>query len=300
MRLTRTPVLIVPLAVGLAVLAGPVPAADPAAAVRMGMPASMFRDVKPVIFAALARPFYTLVESQTGLKSELLLVSSPDEMREQLTSGKLQLGVFHGFEFAWMKQKTPTLQALMVAAPQYRPLKGMIVVNQDSPAQSLADLKGKTIALPSGTREYVRLFLTRQCQALGHSPDAFFAQVTKPEKPDAALHDVVDDKGVAAAVVDGGMLQTFAANYSGRAKRLRVLLASDSFPESVVAYCPGQVDEDTVRRFRLGMSTAHTTPMGRQLMSLWSLAGFQPIPPNYQQQLTDCLKSYPPPADDVK
>jgi ABC-type phosphate/phosphonate transport system substrate-binding protein len=266
----------------------------------MGMPASMFRDVHPAIFAGLARPFYTLVEMQTGLKSELLLIQTPDEMREQLDAGKLQLGVFHGFEFAWMKQKSPTLQALMVAAPQHRPLRALVVVNQDCPAKTLADLKGKVVAMPVGTREYVRLFLTRQCQALGNSPDAFFAQVTKPLTPDTSLHDVVDDKGVHATIVDGGMLQNYSANYSGRAKKLRILMSSDTFPESVVVYSPGKVDEDTVRRFRQGMSTAHATPLGQRLLSLWSMAGFQPIPANYPQQLADCLKAFPPPADAAK
>jgi ABC-type phosphate/phosphonate transport system substrate-binding protein len=300
MRMIRLAEVIFPLAVGLATLAAPAPALEPAAPVRMGMPASMFRDVNPAVFAGLAVPFYSLVEMQTGLKSELLLIQTPDEMREQLVAGKLQLGVFHGFEFAWMKEKAPSLQALMIAPPQVRPLRGLIVVNQDSPAKSLADLKGRIVAMPMGTREYVRLFLNRQCQALGNSPDAFFAQVTKPLTPDMALHEVVDDKGVQAAIVDGGMLQSYATSYSGRAKKLRILVSSENFPESVVAYSPGKVDEDTLRRFRQGMSTAHATPLGRQLLSLWSMAGFQPIPPNYSQQLADCLKAYPPPAEMVK
>jgi ABC-type phosphate/phosphonate transport system substrate-binding protein len=294
MRINRPALLILPVAIALAASATETPAVEPAAPVRMGMPASMFRDVKPAVFAGLAVPFYTLVEMQTGLKSELLLVQTPDEMREQLESGKLQLGVFNGFEFAWMKQKAPTLQALMVAAPIHRPLRALVVVNQDSPAKSLADLKGKIAALPAGTRDYVRLFLTRQCQALGQSPDAFFAQVTKPATPDTSLHEVIDQKDVQAAVIDGGMLQTYTANYPGRAKRLRVLLSSENFPESVVAYAPDKVSEDMIRRFRQGMSTAHATPLGRQLLSLWSMAGFQPIPPNYDQELADCLKAYPP------
>jgi ABC-type phosphate/phosphonate transport system substrate-binding protein len=301
MRMLRLTTVIFPVAVGLAMLVTQAPAHEPAPApVRMGMPASMFRDVNPVLFAGLAQPFYALVERQTGLKSELLLIQTPDEMRDQLDSGKLDLGVFHGFEFAWMKQKSPTLQALMVAAPQHRPLKALLVVNQNCPAKTLSDLRGKAVAMPVGTREYVRLFLARQCQALGNSPDAFFSQVTKPLTPDTSLHEVVDEKGVQAAIVDGGMLQSYTANYSGRAKRLKVLVSSDSFPESVVAYSPGKVDPDIILRFRQGMSTAHQTALGQRLLSLWSMAGFQPIPPNYDEQLAECLKAYPPPADAVK
>jgi ABC-type phosphate/phosphonate transport system substrate-binding protein len=294
MRLTRLAAFFLPVAVAAGLLARPTAAAEPPAPVRIGMPASMFRDVKPVVFAAFTRPFHALVENQTGLKSELVLIQTPDEMRELLDAGKLQFGVFHGFEFAWMKAKCPTLQALMVAAPVHRPLRALVVVSVDSPARSLEDLKGKSIALPLGTREYVRLFLTRTCQAAGQSPDAYFSQVTTPVNSDTALHEVVDEKGVAAAVVDGSMFQTYMANYSGRAKRLRVLMTSDNFPEGVVVVRQGSIDEDTLRRFRQGMSTAHATPLGRQLMALWSLAGFQALPPNYEQQLADVAKKYPP------
>jgi ABC-type phosphate/phosphonate transport system substrate-binding protein len=297
MRPSRLAALIVPIAVWTAA----VPAVEPApqSPVRIGMLGTMFRDVKPAIFAALAQPFHSLVQSQTGLKSELTLVQTPDELREQLNSGKLQFGVFHGFEFAWMKQKTPTLQPLMLAAPQHRPLRGLIVVSKDNPATSLADLKGKVVALPQGTREYARLFITRQCQALGQSPDAYFAQVTNPAMPDTALHEVVDDK-VSAAIVDGATLQGYAERYSGRWKRLKALVTSENFPESVVVYRPGMVDDATIQRFKQGMGTAHTSPMGRQLLSLWNMAGFQPVPANYQQQLDDIVKTYPAPVDEAK
>jgi ABC-type phosphate/phosphonate transport system substrate-binding protein len=297
MRALRRTAALYSFGILIALTATRASALEPATAsttVRIGMPATMFRDVKPAVFAALARPFHSLVETQTGLKCDLILVQTPDEMREQLESGKLQFGVFNGFEFAWMRQKSSNLQALMIAPPQHRPLKALVVVNQDSPVKSLADLKGKTVALPQGTREYARLFLTRQCQALGQSPDAYFGQVTTPVMPDTAMHEVVDAK-VQAAIVDGSMFQSYTDRFSGRAKRLRVLTASESFPESVVVYRRNLLDEDTVRRFHEGMSTAHTTVMGRQLLSLWSMAGFQPIPADYENHLAESLKNFPPP-----
>lgn len=297
MRTTRLAAVFLLLVFSLTMLAPPSAAAEPGGVVHIGMPASLFRDVKPAVFNALTRPFHSLVESQTGLKCELMLVRTPHEMCEQLEAGKLQFGVFHGFEFAWMKEKAPTLQAFMIAAPQHRPLRALLVVAEDSPFKSLADLKGQPVAMPQGTREFVRLFLNRQCQAAGQSPDAYFAQVTTPINSDTALHEVIDGKGVKAAVVDGGLFQGFAERYSGRAKRLRVLLSSENFPEGVVVIRPGVISEDTVARFRQGMATAHVTPLGRQLMALLGMAGFQPLPPNYEQQLIDVRRAYPPPTE---
>ena len=58
MRTIRLTSVILPLAIGLAALATPAPAQGPGPApVRMGMPASMFRDVNPVIFAGPGSTF---------------------------------------------------------------------------------------------------------------------------------------------------------------------------------------------------------------------------------------------------
>src|SRR5437870_4561671 len=159
------------------------------APVKLGMPQAMFRDVPPSMFSAVLKTFYPLVESQTGLKSEVILVSSPDEMRQQLNDGKLQFGVFHGFEFAWMKQKDPNLKPVMVAAPVHRPLKAYVVVASTSPAKSICDLRGKRLALPNGTREHSRIFVDRQCQCQGNLPSQFFEQITTPNTAETALHD---------------------------------------------------------------------------------------------------------------
>lgn len=300
MRSHRLAIAIVSVAITLASIV-PLTAHEPAGSgvIRIGMPQSMFRDVNPAVFAALSKPFYALVESQTGLKSDLLLVPTPDEMREQLDTGKIQFAVFHGFEFAWMKQKSPTLQPVMLAAPTHKPLRSLLVVSQECTCKELAELKGKSLAIPKGTREYTRLFIHRKCQTLGQSAEVFFGQVTTPATPETALNDVVDGK-VQSAIVDGATLAGFAERYSGRSKRIKVLVASEVFPEGVVAYRPGMIDDEVVRRFRQGMTNAHTTPMGRQLLSLWSMAGFQQVPPNYSQQLADCLKAYPPPTDENK
>ncbi len=292
----KAAVILCPLALGLALLAAPTRAHEPSAVVRIGMLNSMFKDVKPAMFNALAKPFYSMVESQTGLKSELLLVPTPDEMRQQLDAGKLQFGVFHGYEFAWMRLKQPALQPLMIAAPQHLPLQAFIVVHTSSAAKGLADLKGKTVAVPHGSREFALLFLERLAEQAGGPPESYFGKITTPKTAEDAIHDVADNKDVQAAVVDTAGLDCFKSRNPGRYKRIKILTASEPFPESVVAYRPGMVDEGTIRRFREGMSQAHTTPLGRQLLSLWALTGFQPIPATYPQQLDAIIKSYPPPG----
>src|SRR5207253_3721682 len=196
----------------------------------------------------------------------------------KMETGEIQFGVFHGFEFAWMRQKSPALQPFMIAAPIHRPLKVFLVVHDASPAKGLADLKGQTLALPNGTREHSRLYLERACAKEGTPLLEFFGRVTNPATPEDALHDVADNKTVQAAVVDVAGMQCFQGRNPGRFKRLKVIGTSEAFPEGVVAIRQGLVAEDVVGRFRDGMINAHATPFGRQMLSLWAMTGFEPVP----------------------
>jgi ABC-type phosphate/phosphonate transport system substrate-binding protein len=267
--------------------------------IRIGMPAAMFREIKPAMFAALSKPFYSLVEAQTGMKSELALIPSPDDMRQQLNTGQLQFGVFHGFEFAWMKEKDPTLKPIMIAAPAHRPLKAYVVVAENSPAKGMNDLKGKRLALAHGTREHARIFVDRRCQKEGAPPSKFFDAVTDPNNAETALHEVYDNK-VQAAIVDGAALQCFAERYPARAKKLRTVAESQPFPLSVVAVKENAMPPAMLAKFQHGMESANKNATGRNLMGIMQMTGFEPVPNDYNQQLAEVLKLYPPPGESPK
>jgi ABC-type phosphate/phosphonate transport system substrate-binding protein len=258
----------------------------------MGMLATMFRSGKPAAFAAFKGPFSSVVHVQTGLDSNLELIPTLDEMRQQLSDGKLQFGLCHGFEFAWMKQKDPSLRPLMVAAPAQRPLKGYVVVASTNPAMSLNDLRGKKIALPKGIHETARLFAARQCHCEAGVRSDLFEEVTIPANAETALHEVYDDK-VQATIVDKTGLQCFADRFPARFQRVRILEESEPFPMSVVVVRDGAVDDAVLRQFQNGMGKAHTTIVGRQLTALMHSAGFEPVPPDYGRQADEIAKRYP-------
>src|SRR5262249_46745150 len=144
----------------------------------------------PMVKVAL-RPFRVLMESQTGLRGKLVPAGDALSLGEQLNSNKLQLGVFHGFEFAWAKQRYPELRPLMIAVNRQRHLRAHIVVNKNGDIKDLADLEGKTLAVPRCTREHCLLYLERSCQALGKEPASFF-HVENPSGLEKALDDVAE------------------------------------------------------------------------------------------------------------
>src|SRR5207245_4196523 len=97
------------------------------------------------------------------------------------------------------------------------------------------------------------------------------------------------------AVVDAAALQCFQVRNPGRFKMIKVIDKSEPFPECVVAVWQGALDANVVGAFKVGMQNARARPLGRQLLSLMSMAGFEPVPANYPQQLAEIAKAYPPP-----
>jgi ABC-type phosphate/phosphonate transport system substrate-binding protein len=263
--------------------------------VRIGLVGSLFRDTSEPMIKVMLAPFKALMESQTGVRSELVVVKDLDGLSQQLDDGKLQLAVYHGFEFAWARSKHPELRPLLIAVNQQPFLRACLVVRNDSKAESAADLKGKKVAVHNRSREHSVLYLERRCVEPGKTPATFFGEVTTPRDSMDALDDVVDGNAQ-AAVVDAADLADFTKDKPGRAAKLRILQQSEPFPCAVVAYRLGKVEQADLNRFRDGMIKAKSTRNGQELMELCRITSFEAPPENYEQMLKDISQAYPPPA----
>jgi ABC-type phosphate/phosphonate transport system substrate-binding protein len=277
----------------------PTPAAqnelNQARAVRIGLVGTLFRDVPPATAQMSLSPFRALMHAQTGLNGELLTVPNALALGQQLHEDKLDFGVFHGVEFAWAQEKHADLLPLVIAINRHRELRALLVGRNDCQATDFPALKGKAVALPRRSREHCHLFLERACLEQGSTPKAFFAEVVEHSSVEAALDDVVRGK-VPAAVVDGVSLEFYEQEKPGCFARLKTLRQSPVFPAAVVAYHRGALDEATLNRFRDGMISANQNTRSRELMVLWKLTAFEPIPAGYQQTLTSIRKAYPAPS----
>lgn len=260
--------------------------------IRIGALPTMFpggnREMGPIIKG----PIESEIAIRTGLDCDVELVLSLNAMRRKLADGRLQFGLCHGYELAWMRQHEPLIQPLMLVSPDHRPLKAYLVVASTNPAREICDLKGATLAMPKGANTATRLFANRECRCSGQPMSQYFAEITRPANAETALHEVVDNK-VQAALVDGTGLRCLDERYPARAKLIRVLAESDEFPLSAVVYHAGVVDSVIVRHFQEAMTKARSNPATRHLMSLMHATGFEPVPPDYAQQLVDCARDYP-------
>jgi ABC-type phosphate/phosphonate transport system substrate-binding protein len=278
-------------------LALPLPAEDSKTTdpVRIGMVSSLFHDIPPTLIEFLGGPFKTLVKEFTGLEGQLKVGGDAFDVGKLLSDKTLDLAVFHGFEYGWALQKYPELRPLTIAVSKHRQVRAFLVVRNDSEATSFADLKGKDIGFPRKSKEHSRLFLERNCADSAHcSAKTFFGQVVASPNADDALDDVLRGK-LQGVVTDTMSLEEYEQFKPGCFSRLKVIKQSEPFPPAVIAYREGGLDADTLRHFRDGMIKANQSSRGRDMMSLFKMTAFEPVPENYGQMVAEILRHYPAP-----
>lgn len=273
----------------------PARAADPGE-LKIGMLSGMFRDQQPKVIEALSKPFRDLMTKHIGYNGDVEVVDDPMALCDRLKENKVQLGVFHGFEFAWAQQRCDDLIPLIVTQPTGGTVQGILVVHADCPAKSVADLKVEVL-IPRGAKAHTLVFFDKL-------RDGVAADVAKPTtKTDQTPEDVLNAvaNGTAkAALVDWCALDGYKVLHPSAFKTLKVLAKSEEFPPAVVCYRKGSLTDDQATRIRDGMAASCKTPTGRMLMTLWNLKGFEAPPKGYQSSLDDILKAYPAPKAEMK
>jgi ABC-type phosphate/phosphonate transport system substrate-binding protein len=267
---------------------------DAAQPVRIGLIASLFRDMSEPLMQVIMRPFKSLMEAQTGIPGQLVSGGDAQTLGQRLKEGKIHLGVFHGVEFAWARAKVPQLKPLLIAVNQQRYLRANLVVRDDGKIAAVGDLKGQVVALPYLSKEHCWLFLERRCVPSGVKPEKFFVRIASPRDANYAIDDVIDGTAQ-AAVIDDADLSAYRKQYPQFFAKVKVLQESEQFPCAVIAYYPGTLSEDMIERFRSGMLAAKSSRQGRQMMQMVRISSFEEVPADFDRMLSEIAKAYPPP-----
>ena len=268
-------------------------AADPTAGLKIGMVSGMFRDVDPDIVQALAKPFRDLMQKQTGLSGEVEIVDDAMTLAEKLKGNSLNIGVFHGFEFAWAKDYCDDILPIVTTKPPGGKVQAMLVVNADLGLRTIDDMKSLELLVPRGAKAHSLAYLAK-LQAK-HSKNFPKVVVNVKLTSDEALSQVAAGL-IPGALVDMGALAGYRLLQPGASRNLLVLEESEEFPPAVVAYRRGQLSDADVQRIRRGLTTASKTPSGRILMTLWNLKGFAEPDETYVKSTEEILKIYPAPV----
>jgi ABC-type phosphate/phosphonate transport system substrate-binding protein len=260
----------------------------------MGLVRSMFRHKPEVLVRLTTTAFEALMLDQTGLTGKTTVPGDAAELSRRLKEGKMDIGAFHGFEYAWVKQQNPDLVPLVLCVKRQCVVGAVLVVRADCKAADAAALQGKTLAVSQMARQHCRLFLDRRCVGKGRTCDEWFGKVCTPRTDSDALDDVAEGHAD-VAVVDDVDWKLFRETYPKTASRLRVLKESEVFPATVIAYQKGALDEATLKRLRDGLIKGSETERGRTLLGFFGMTGFAAVPDDYERSVADILKAYPPP-----
>jgi ABC-type phosphate/phosphonate transport system substrate-binding protein len=262
---------------------------------KVGLPKSAFRDVPPALLSFAGEPLRELMKSQAGLDGEVVMDADTLNIARRLDKGELQLGVFLGHEFAWAKDRYPSLEPLVCTVPRPREVQAFLLVRWDCKGTGLSDLKGQKLVLGKNTRDHARLFLNRK--RAEDMADGGFCSTEKADTVLDAIHKVIEgDADV--TVADGAAWNYFQKLYPGASQNLKVLAKSEAFPPTVIACKKGALSDEAVQRVRTGLLTAHEASKGAKLMNLIRIDKFDEVPADYDDQLKACRKVYPAPLAD--
>jgi ABC-type phosphate/phosphonate transport system substrate-binding protein len=235
----------------------------------------------------------SFIQSETGFNNEILRQHDWRELAEKMKAGRLDLGVFEGYEFAWARADFPELQPLAVTVNVHVYRVAYLVTRKGGKAADFAGLAGQSVAFPATGQSYLRLFVERLCRQQGKDLDQFFSQTVRPENVEDALDDVVDGK-VGAAAVDRVGLEAFKRRKPGRFARLKDVAHSQPLPPPLVAFYGRHLDDATLSRFRDGLLNANRKEKGQTLLTFFKLTGFQTPPKDFDNVLAETRKAYPP------
>ena len=273
----------------------PTAAASSSSPVRIAVVDTFFRDIPEPLVRPLVEPLRVLMLAQTGMDGDVVLPKGALQLAQDLADDKLQIALFHGFEYAWAKHQHAELRPLMIALHQERELQVFLMVRADSPVRSFAELQGKPVALPCFCQEHCWIYMERACQAAGQAdPKKFFSSLTTPRDPEQGLDELADGK-VQAVIVDNVTLNSYQKRKPARFAKLKSVQKSETFPSAVIAYRAGSFDEATIKRLQESLLDGQKTSLGRQLLMLWKLKSLESVPADFDEALNKILKAYPPP-----
>jgi ABC-type phosphate/phosphonate transport system substrate-binding protein len=281
------------VAAGVAILLAASRADETKAQLRIGISNPLTGDAGPREEKGALKTLQSFIKDEVDMTNSIVHTKGWQELADSMAKGKLQVGVFQGYEYAWAEKKYPGLKPLALAINVYRYPTAFVVAKRGSGIKDCAGLRGKTLALPAGDQPFLKLFVSRRCESLGKKLTEFFSKVNKPKSIEDGLDDVVDGI-VTATAVDRAALEAYKRRKPGRFKQLEDVARSDPFPPIVVAYQDGSLNESTLQRFRKGLLEASRKERAAMMLAMSRLTGFEDIPGDFPKVLERTRKEYPP------
>lgn len=171
-------------------------------------------------------PILDYLGKKTGRAVRFATAKDIPTFEQRLAAGEYDIAYMNPYHYT-VFHRQPGYRPL--AKEKEQPLKGIIVVRQDSPIRDVAQLKGETVAFPGPTAFAATLLPQAQLNKMGIAVDARFV----------ASHDSVYlavARGLYAA--GGGIPRTFAHIDAETRDQLRILWSTPGYSPHAIAVHP--------------------------------------------------------------
>jgi len=291
--LARTAAAFSILAIASLFVSGGAQAAKPEEKLKVGITKNFFQNFSETIAKLVMQPFPEVVKAQTGLPGEIAMSPDSTELCERMKKGEAHLGVFQGHEFFWASRKYPELKPLMLAVNEKTPLKAYLIVRKADSEKPISDMAGKTLAIPTQTRPFARLWVERRGVLPGKVLHEHYSKVFPIGDSEEAL-DNVRDGSLDLVLVEKASWDRYKRIKPSSIESLSPIIESETFPSTVIAYFPKSVQNSYVDRFKKGMMTADQNPGSARLLQLVKISSFQPVPDDFMKEGESLIQAYPP------
>jgi len=189
---------------------------------------SAIPDEAPTELQRKFKPLGDYLKKETGLDVQFTPVSDYAAVVEGLAGNKIDLAWLGGFTFVQAKIRTSGGAVPIVQRAEDEKFTSRFIVPLDSPAKTLADLKGKTFAFgsPSSTSGHLmpRYFLMQA----GINPDTDFKAVAFSGAHDATVAFVASGRAE-AGVLNASVMDKLVESANPNAAKVRVLATTPPY-----------------------------------------------------------------------
>lgn len=288
--------IVLALVLGVAPRAGAAEPAAPNAAmtpdvIKVSIMDGMFRGVPQGLIQAGGQQFGGLFEKLVGLPGQVETDASHLALAKKLDGGKVHLGVFHGFEWAWVKKEYPNLAPLAITIPPHLP-QAAIVVNAKNAAAGPHALGGANIEVPFNMKAHGFAYVEKLQKDV--PKDSFKIAISEDLTQDDLIEDLEKNR-VKAVLVDAAAFASFQKNFPGRAGKVKLLCKSEIFPQTVVVYNQKALPQKTVAQLQKGLQAAAQNSHGRAFLFMWNLKGFEAPNAAFEDLVAKSLVTFPAP-----
>lgn len=189
---------------------------------------SAIPDESPTELQRKFAPLGAYLEQQTGVKVQFIAVTDYAAVVESLATRKLDMAWLGGFTFVQTKLRTNGTAIPIVQRAEDEKFISRFIVPADSPARTLADLKGKSFAFGSASSTSGHLMPRFFLLQAGIDPDKDFKRVAFSGAHDATLAFVAGGKAE-AGVLNASVWDKLVETKNPNTAKVRVLATTPPY-----------------------------------------------------------------------